>query len=180
MNSPINYVDYRGMDAVVLFDQDALGHIGIMVQDEDDIWWHYYWGTEGGMVNFPTRIMCVFDISVEPYSWCVNFTGDSPSLSDINKSNQYTGDYEIMHYFTGDFTAAIDSMQNYSEQYNLYSNNCSQVSLRILASANKTYRELFTEAAEKMLPRNAHKYIEENKSYYFLEDIRNRIASMLR
>ena len=172
LNSPIIHADYSGTDAIVLFDEDTLGHIGVMAQDDEGTWWHYYWGTKGGKEGIAARIMCLFTLSIEPYSWCVSFNGDASSLSEINGSNQYSGDYEIMHYLSGDFTKAIPHMKNYSEKYNLYTNNCSQVSLRILAAANEDYDALLTSAAQYKLPRNANEYITNNKSNYASIDLR--------
>ena len=88
--------------------------------------------------------------------------GETISLDDINESNAYAGDYEEMFYFVGDFSSAVDNMKAYSGKYNLYTNNCSQVSLRILADANIDDRELFSSAAEYISPKRAKKYISEN------------------
>lgn len=88
--------------------------------------------------------------------------GETISLDDINESNAYAGDYEEMFYFVGDFSSAVDNMKAYSGKYNLYTNNRSQVSLRILADANIDYRELFSSAAEYISPKRAKKYISEN------------------
>ena len=88
--------------------------------------------------------------------------GETISLDDINESNAYAGDYEEMFYFVGDFSSAVDNMKAYSGKYNLYTNNCSQVSLRILADADIDDRELFSSAAEYISPKRAKKYISEN------------------
>ena len=88
--------------------------------------------------------------------------GETISLDDINESNAYAGDYEEMFYFVGDFSSAVDNMKAYSGKYNLYINNCSQVSLRILADANNDDRELIFSAAEYISPKRAKKYISEN------------------
>ena len=175
LNNPPKHKDHAGTDAIVLFDDDSMGHIGIMVQDKDGVWWHYYWGTEGGKEGSFNRVRCIFDMDVEPYSWHVKFTGDVSSLDSINASNQYSGDYEVKHYFKGDFSTAIDGMQNNSEDYNLYSNNCSQVSLRILASANKDYSRLFEEAAQFTRPKKASQFISENR--YALSTVNMRLRS---
>ena len=141
----------------MLYDKDSLGHIGILAQDLDGNWWHYYWGSRGTW----NRVMCAIGISIEAYSWCVSYKGETISLDDINESNAYAGDYEEMFYFVGDFSSAVDNMKAYSGKYNLYTNNCSQVSLRILADANIDYRELFSSAAEYISPKRDKKYISE-------------------
>lgn len=54
LNNSINCLDRHGTDVVVLYDSDFLGHIGIMSQDLDGNWWHYYWGSRGTW----NRVMC--------------------------------------------------------------------------------------------------------------------------
>ena len=171
LNNPVKYGDHRGTDAVVLYDEDNAGHIGIMVQDEDGTWWHFYWGPKSGK-GFGFRVfISFFFVNVESESWCVEFSGDASSLDSINAANQYAGDYEALHYFDGDFCDAVDSMNNISEKYNLQGNNCSQVSLRILATANKHYYDLFIEAARYTRPRKASEYIIDNRSAYDRNDM---------
>lgn len=87
-------------------------------------------------------------------TWCVKYTGDI-NLDDINKAGQYSGDYEEMYYLHGDFSACLEDMKAPEGKYNLYTNNCSQVSLGILAKLDTLYQLQLKKAAEKMLPSHA-------------------------
>lgn len=166
LNNPIKHADYNGLNAVVAYDEDAVGHIGLLVEDEEGNWWHCYWGTKGGKEGIPGRVLCFFGITVPQYSWCVEFSGNPASLEGINAANQYSGNYEIVHYFVGDFSEIIDDLQNPSGDYNLYTNNCSQFSLNMLASANTKYSGLFSNAAKHILPASANNYIHTNIENY--------------
>lgn len=150
LNNPIIYKDDCGFAAILLLDKDTVGHIGAMVQDENGVWWHYYWGTSGLL----PRIACVFGIYVEPTTWCVEYTGDI-SLSQINLSGQYSGDYEECILLTEDFSNCISKMGKADEEYHLYKNNCSQKTLKILTTANTPHRTNLSIAAKKTLPSTA-------------------------
>ena len=165
-NKSVVYADYDGCDAVVLLDENNLGHIGIMAQDDEGDWWHFYWGTRGGIEGSVNRVLCFIDISVEPYSWCVEYDGDPGSLDSINSTNQYGYQYDTLHYFDGDFTGIIDEMKSPSGRYNLYSNNCSQVSLAILSHADTVYDSLFASASSLVFPKKANRYIKNNRDQY--------------
>ena len=147
LNNPVAYGDYTGCDAILLLDEDNVGHIGIMVQDSEGKWWHFYWGTD----TWWRRTLCAFSISVEPKTWCVEYTGDT-SLDAINNSAQYSGDYEKTIYLSGDFSSCVSKMKNPSGKYNLYSANCAQVSLGILATAETSYSYCLSQASKNVLP----------------------------
>ena len=136
------------------------------MEDGDGTWWHFYWGTKGGKEGIPNRILCFFGVTVERYSWCVEFTGDATSLDEINEAKQYGGKYETMYYFAGDFSGIIDGLKNPSGKYNLYTNNCSQFSLEMLALADTEYSDLFSGAGNHVLPASANKYIANNLNRY--------------
>ena len=159
LNNPVLFSDANGFDAIVLYDQDTLGHIGVMVQDSDGKWWHFYWGTAGGKEGIPDRILCFFFVSVRSYTWCVEYKGRSIKINDINAANQYSGQYEEAHYLKGDFSECVDMLKNPQGDYNLYTQNCSQVSLGILASADSDYKEMLQKASTFMLPAISNQYI---------------------
>lgn len=162
LNNPTNYADYAGYDAVVLFDEDTFGHIGIMAQDSAGRWWHFYWGTKGGKEGTSGRVKCFLGFTIEQYSRCVEYSHSSVSLDEVNASGQYAGEYENMHYLEGDFSEIIAALKNPEGQYNLYTNNCSQFSLRTLSMADTRHRELLQEASQFMLPAHADSYISQN------------------
>ena len=46
-NNPLNATDPSGEDAIWLQDSDAVygaGHTGLLIQDSNRNWWHFYWG----------------------------------------------------------------------------------------------------------------------------------------
>ena len=142
-----------GYDAILLLDKDNVGHMGIMVQDSDGNWWHFYWGTS----SLGRRILCAIAISVKPTTWCVQYTGEI-SLDSINESKNYNG-YDEYERLYGDFSSCIDEMKNPTGKYNLYSANCSQISLGILATAETPYKNSLSSAAEITLPTMAFQKI---------------------
>ena len=158
LNNPIVYGDYTGCDAILLLDTDNVGHMGIMAQDGEGTWWHFYWGTSG----LYRRVLCAFKIPVKPTTWCVEYPGDL-SLSSINESSQYSGNYDDRMYLAGDFSSCIDEMKKPSGNYNLYTANCSQISLGILAKAETPYSDALSNAAERMLPASAFSSVKAKK-----------------
>ena len=165
-NNPVIYIVSNGCDAIILYDKDALGHIGIMLQDSDGKWYHFYWGTRGGITGLLDRVQCAFLVSVPQYSWCVEYCEETTSLQSINASNQYSGEYEEMHYLDGDFSECVDDIMSPDGEYNLYTNNCSQVSLGILATADTEYKTMLSQASKYVIPMNANSYITRNIGRY--------------
>lgn len=153
LNNPVICVDYSGTDAIVLLDADFVGHIGIMAQDKEGDWWHFYWGAAS-----KDYVRCVFNRDVTAETWCVKYTG-SLTLKEINNAGQFSGDYEKMMYLEGDFTDSISEMKNPTGKYNLYINNCSQKSMEILALSNSEYSGILSKAANIALPHDAYIYV---------------------
>jgi RHS repeat-associated protein len=178
LNNPTKFKDVSGFDAVILYDEDTFGHIGFLIQDESYDWWHFYWGTEGGVNGSLRRIACFFGFTVTPYTWCEEYDGNPNSLREINSSHQFSGDYEAMYYLSGDFSTAVEEAQSPTGQYNLYSNNCSQVSLGILSSANTIYSKTLEKATEYILPANAKSFLSSQLSITSTpyQNCRNTIA----
>ena len=157
LNNPVRLGDFTGEDAVVLYDEDFVGHIGVLVQDENGKWWHFYWGGWGLL----GQLASVFGFDVIAESWCVEYTGDPTSLEEINNSGQYES-YEEMHYLTGDFSETVETFKNMGSLYNLYDNNCSIVSLRTLSNADTSYQNMLTIASHFTVPAHANKFIRNN------------------
>ena len=160
LNNPVIHKDSYGTDAVVVLDEDFPGHIGVLVQDTEGNWWHFYWGADASKSWGINYIICAFAITVKPTSWCDEFLGDASSLEEINNSGQYSGTYERMVYLEGDFSECLDFFKNPIGPYHLYANNCSQVSLRTLSFADTSYSEILWEASLEFLPETAMSRIE--------------------
>ena len=161
-NIPISSKDPTGYDAIILCDSGLLGHVGAMVQDEDGVWWHFYWGTAGGFEGSSARIGCILGFDVTPYTWCIEYGGNVTDLRDINAAKQYGYEYDDMYRMAGDFSICVDSMKYIDEKYNLYSNNCSQVTLSILSQAETPYKSTLKNASTYMHPYSVNKYLKEN------------------
>ena len=161
LNNPVCFGDFNGQDAVILYDEDFVGHIGVLVQDENGKWWHFYWGGFGIF----GQLASVFGLDVIAERWCVEYLGDPTSLEEINNSGQYDS-YEEMHYLKGDFSDTVEMFKSMGSLYNLYENNCSIVSLRTLASADTSYKDLLNTASKFTVPAHANKYIRNNVKKY--------------
>ena len=55
-NNVVQRFDPFGYDAIVLYDSYFVTHIGMIVQDEEGVWWHYYWGVSG----LTNKFLCIF------------------------------------------------------------------------------------------------------------------------
>jgi len=143
-NNPVIYKDSNGLDAIMLLDNGLPTHLGLLVQDDEGKWWHYYWGAEFCW----SWLKSFFGVSVKAETWCVEYDGEI-TLEAINESEQYSGDYEEFTYLNGDFSDCINEMMDETEEYNLYSNNCSQKSLGILSSARNSYSDTLSKTSKK-------------------------------
>ena len=154
-NRSVICADHKGMDAIIVIDYDnALhcGHIGILVEDENGNWMHFYWGPHGNL----GELVCASLLCMYPETWCVPFDGEL-SLDAINASGQYSGVYDNMIYLVGDFSESAEIAKNASAWtrgfYHLTLNNCSQVSLDILSQSNTQYMQLLEIASKGVVPR---------------------------
>ena len=87
------------------------------------------------------------------------------ALEAINASSGYNG-YDRVLLFHGDYSACVDIMKNMSGKYNLYTNNCKDVSLYILSQAKLEYSWAFSKAAEHWMPTFAHDKLKEYYDIY--------------
>jgi len=145
-NRPIISADYNGYDAIILLNEDGITHLGIMVQDESGTWWHFYWGAS----SFSSALFG----DAPAQKKCNEYTGEL-TVDAINAAGLYEKDYEYLYYLTGDFSSCVSKMEDISENYNLLTNNCSQVSLRILAEADTEYKNTLSNASSIIFPSRA-------------------------
>ena len=128
---------------------------GILVEDKNGNWWHFYWGADDSVSGFLVYIGCASSSNVGPNTWCYKYLGDPKSLEQINAAKQYSSDYDSLLYLEGDFSDCIHEMRNIKGKYNLFTNNCSQVSLGILAKAQTEHASKLKAAANEILPGRA-------------------------
>lgn len=159
LNNPIIFGDPYGQDAIILLSSDGAGHLGIMVQDESGVWWHFYWGPKKGTIR---RLFIYIGRWVKADPWCEQYSGNT-TLEDINNSNQYS-EYEDMYYFEGDFSQCVADMKDPGKVYNVFLNNCSQVSFRILADADTVYKDILSKAARRVSPKKSFLFVKKKLS----------------
>ena len=158
-NRPVIMVDDTGCDAILLYEEpwkDALGgHIGALIEDENGDWWYFYWGPK------TSGLEQLNPMGTERETYCVEYT-DSYDLESINntyKDRKFTNSI----YLQGDYTVSLESAKTVSGDYNLYHNNCAQVTTRILAESNTKDQKVLAAASKKILPASANRYVQKNK-----------------
>ena len=144
LNNPIYLVDLDGMDAIILYDHDGVGHIGALIQDSNGQWWHFYWGTQ----DF---VSAIFGKDVPSHTWCVKYSG-LLSLASINSDINYEGCYEELYYLEGDFSRSLEYLMNIDEFYNLYSNNCSIKTMQLLSVSDTRFKDALNTASSYFIP----------------------------
>ena len=154
-NRPVIMVDDPGCDAILLYEdpwKDALGgHIGALIEDETGDWWYFFWGPGVPWYEQPFG-------NVDSCTFCVEYT-DSYDLESINntyKDRKFTNSI----YLQGDYTVSLESAKTVSGDYNLYHNNCAQVTTRILAESNTKDQKVLAAASKKMLPASVNSYVQ--------------------
>ena len=157
-NRPVIMVDDTGYDAILLYEEpweDARGgHIGALIEDETGDWWYFYWGPDAPWYKQPFG-------NVPSYTYCVEYS-DSPDLESIN--NTYKDrNFTNAIYLEGDYTISLESAKTAGGDYNLWDNNCSQVTTRILSKSPTKDQKVLAAASKKILPMTANRYVFWNK-----------------
>ncbi|MBQ9847452.1 MAG: RHS repeat-associated core domain-containing protein, partial [Clostridia bacterium] len=156
-NNPVVRFDPSGYDAIVVTEGGLTGHMGILVEDENGQWYHFYWGDSMGKSSY--SIKSCSPSGADADTWCERYDGEL-TVEAINASGQY-GEYDRMIYICGDYSSCIEEMNNPSGKYNLAFNNCVQKCAEILASAEDTkYDDVFNSAKWYVHPTAAHIYLD--------------------
>ena len=152
LNNPIIHNDTAGTDAYVLINRNGavgFGHMGFIAQDDEGEWWHFYWGMEYGICFAPALL----NIDVGVKTWCVKLEcGEPISLEGINASGQYDKGYDDMLYIPGDFSVSVERAKSISGDYNLYRDNCAQLSLKLLMESETNYMVALDAALGQAIP----------------------------
>ena len=137
-NSPMNYQDISGKDAIIinktLDNLPVIEHMGALFQDENDNWNFFYWGNSVKLEKVP-------DESVESLDKLNEFLLKNELNVKKNKP------YKESVYIKGDFTSSIESAKEMVEKYkiqygsnldstfngdyNLFGKNCTQVTMEL-------------------------------------------------
>ena len=155
-NSPVNAVDPVGNDAIWLQDTNAVysaGHTGLLIQDADGKWWHFYWGNNRNGKKGKSGEGNIL----------LAYSGKT-DLTSINAfyKEHYGGKYEASIYFSGDFSKSVTYAKKLSKKYNLIFNNCMEVSCDVLRQGkfsknNGSYRTFLLRIRGSIVPNVAYK-----------------------
>ena len=152
-------VDPNGEDAIWLQDQNAvwgMGHTGLLIQDKGGTWYHFYWGRTGtGKLGKSGATGEVKSLGRFRYS-------NRTQLNNyLNKNGIYSGKYESLIYFRGDFSASLQYAKQLKRGYNLLWDNCMQLSVDVLskgsfAQNNKQYKSFLKKISFNPVPNCAY------------------------
>ena len=142
LNCATNGIDPNGEDAIWLQDKNSvasMGHTGLLIQDNNGKWWHFYWGANrnGSKGKKGTgNILMRYEGNLNLYA-----------INDFYKEH-YGNEYEAMIYFKGDFSKSVSYAKKLDEKgYNFLFNNCMEVSTDVLKQGkfknNDAYYKLF-------------------------------------
>ena len=159
LNNPVNAFDPIGEDAIWLQDADLLpgvGHTGLLIQDANGVWYHFYWGSTGtGKLKKEGATAMLHSMGRFVYR-------DLQKLNEyLNKNNIYDGKYEALIYFEGDFSRSVEYAKSLKRNYNLIYNNCMQVSVEVLLKGtfdqgNQYYKMFLGKIAINPVPNYAY------------------------
>jgi len=135
-NNAVNAFDPVGEDAIWLQDKDAVlgfGHTGLLIQDANGVWYHFYWGNTGtGGSNKKNAQGRIHSLGGFVYK-------NRSSLNSYLKKNKiYSGKYEDLLYLKGNFSKSVEYAKSLSRNYNLLWDNCMQVSIEVLCKGKFT------------------------------------------
>ena len=146
INNPARYFDPDGKDAVVLCNTEGYGHMGALIQDAEGNWWHFFWGTTGGLSSSQ------YLSGADPFTWCIQYDGEI-ELEEINAKGGYTYGYQEMLYLVGDFSASVEEAKHPGGRYNLINRHCGHVTLQILAVSDTVYQDMLIAATRAITPK---------------------------
>ena len=129
-NNAVNGIDPDGDDAIWLQDTDTLcglGHTGLLLQDKNGTWWHFYWGADRSGSSGKSG----------DFNGCKKLKGFrfknlSQLNSYLNSKKIYSQKYKAGIYFHGNFDASVRYAKALKSSYCLLYNNCMQVSIDVL------------------------------------------------
>ena len=152
-NNPIAFVDPLGLDAVLInkaIENPAGTYLGVehmaaFFQDENDSWWYFSW--EDTVKYVQVEDTSIFESLDSINEWLLNYRDPDDSEFRLLYSDKH---YRDSVYVQGDFTASNNGAAAYfgeykaaettwdgngyaNKQYNLVTNNCGQVAMRLLS-----------------------------------------------
>ena len=167
-NVPIHTKDIGGTDLIVITASEGaanFGHTSVLIQDENDDWYYYYFGPNADAGYFGLALGITVDAGIiyEKISLKNDNPADVSFFSALTKLTNELHDeaglgrqtYDRAIYLEGDYTnshktALEQKRQESSQKYNLYSNNCVLNSMKIIEA---TLRDFTTKLNTYMLNR---------------------------
>ena len=149
-NNPANAIDPLGEDAIWLQElnnqaSSIAGHTALLIQDAAGNWYYFNWNNAKCTLSYQGKI---------------NYNGMSSLPPFIIEK------YDRVIYFEGDFSASVDYARTLkkgdsSDDYNIFWNNCMQVSADVLmrgkfAQSNWCYRSFLQRIRNSILPNIAY------------------------
>ena len=157
-NNPVDMIDMLGTDAVWIQEGNSVGpfgHAGLLVQNSLGEWFYFFWGPLKGseflaFLKFPV-INGSYFIKIEGIN--TQLLKSNEGVKEIIKNNISNPDrwknITDTYYFVGNyldtyyFCKRIINSKWYDDEfwYNLYYNNCVQVSLKAMAQSNSKFND---------------------------------------
>lgn len=150
-NRIITKADADGTDAYWLTDTGnvgGLGHTSLLLEDNDGVWYYFYWGPEAGTIPLRTQAK-VMTIRV-PVTFQQNGMLDLDELNrTLNKNGGaiYGRTYNMATRYTGDYSKSVnyakllrktyeDSLLSGLPAYGVLFSNCMQASAAVMQASN--------------------------------------------
>ncbi len=182
--NPVSYTDPFGLsaertgDAIWLQYRDlarGAGHTGLLLQDSDGYWYLFSWGTtrpNKALTGADTPVIDSKQVfqKLGKYNFDLNNLYDDVTqyLSSTKENKNLSQGLTGVIYFEGDFTKSIEYIESLvktlstnNEQYNLYDNNCLQVSMEALDKGtfdkyDEQYKHALSYASATTIPNSAY------------------------
>lgn len=150
-NSPVNTCDSDGRDAIWILEgqsAEGAGHVGLLVQDERGSWYYFYWGPQSETAS----ISLLTGTSSAPMFERIDTSGRSfKTTGNImaalkGSENAHVSERALKitrsYYYKGDYTKTYEyckSVAKVSDDYNLITYNCVQVTCDALAQSDRRF-----------------------------------------
>ncbi|MBQ7247436.1 MAG: RHS repeat-associated core domain-containing protein [Lachnospiraceae bacterium] len=162
-NNPINMLDSNGFDAIWIQEGNearGMGHSGLLVQDENEDWFYFYWGprhagNSGGNISSAENGMKYINIGktetdLSDLQNVIDFINTKGAQNEIN-ANSITS----AKYFKGDYTNTGKFIANVLSKgcdYSTLFSNCSQMSCFAMAQSDWRFAYLVTKPFAVLVP----------------------------
>ena len=166
-NNPSNYLDFCGTDAIWIQEADSaegFGHSGLLVQNEDETWYYFFWGPESDATVKETIMSTsndAFFVIIDTEGYDMTKTEDVKAAilnSGAARSEHITSTY----YFEGDYTAtyyAAKEMVESGDAYNLLDRNCLQQTLDAFHASDWRFGQVAYGFGKALVPNLAVKKV---------------------